>query len=159
MTTQITTKTFAGKLSAYAKSTITQRDNLQDLIKFGLDHYKIDGDATYLTRVIQQCIELKAVPAVTVKDYIKAHANVVYGELKDKTIGFKKVSKKAPIETKYCKVTWYEWSGGKHNTVKKDFDAVARAKALITSIANAEKCKDKNKAVAIVAALEAVLAA
>jgi hypothetical protein len=131
----ITTKNFSTKLSAFLTSTKTQRDNLQALIVFGLTHYRDHGDATYLSRGIQGCIGVKSLPTNTIKNYIKAQANLRLEAGKDGAV-FKKEGKE--VEVTLLDVAWYEWEGADHQA-KPDVDAMARVKTLVTTLAKAIK--------------------
>ena len=135
-------KQFKTKLNGFIQSQKTQRDNLQELIEAALAHYAGEsdsanepGDTIYLTTLVQKCIGVKSVPTKTVTEYIKEHANVRYVKLKDGTYGFKKAQKSVPVEVNMPEVTWYAWTGGDHNTPKKDFDWEASVNRLRQNIA------------------------
>lgn len=159
----ITTKNFNTKLSAVITSTKKMRENVQSLIGFGLEQYRDHGNASYLSSILNKCIGVKALPTVTLKDYIRDHANVNWTTLKDKTKGFKKNGK--DVEVTMPTVVWYEWEGGKHNDVKTDLDVMARIKSLHTQLSKAlagnegKKIKEgqEDKAVELERALSAMM--
>lgn len=123
-------KTFNRKLSGVVKSAKTMRDNVQELIVAGLVHYEEHGDTGYLTDLARACKGVRALPTTTITEYIKAHANVGWGKLKDKRLGFKKVGK--DIEVQMPNVTWYDWEGGDHNVIKEDYDMLASVRSAVT---------------------------
>lgn len=130
-------KTFNRKLGNVIKSTKTLRDNMQELIVAGIVHYQNHGDTGYLTDLARACKGVKALPTLTITDYIKAHANVGWGKLKDKQPGFKKVGKE--VEVKMPDVTWYDWEGGKHNQITSDYQFLSTIKSAVTKAVNAHK--------------------
>lgn len=129
--TQITKANFNAKLASFKKSGLSIRDGAQELIIFGLAQYGEHGDAGFLTRVIATANEIKTLPSRTLKDYIKAHANLAYGKGPDQVLRFAKVSKSAPIEVTMPTVTWYEWEGNSSNDAKADFNVTQQLKALM----------------------------
>lgn len=137
MTQSITTKNFSIKLSAFKTSMNTQRDNLQDLIVFGICHYGEHGSTVYLTKVLNTCIGVKALPTKAIKDFIKDHANVVWSKNKDGDMVFKKQGKE--IEATIPTIKWYESSHVKKDQAKPDMDVVARMKSLLTQLDKAMK--------------------
>lgn len=130
--TTITTKNFKRKLSAVITSTKAMRVNVQLLIDFGLEQYRDHGNASYLSAILNQCIGVKALPTITLKDYIKEHANLRWVKLKDGSHGFKKDGKEVAVTMPT--VVWYEWEGGGHNDVKADMKIATRIKSLLTQL-------------------------
>ncbi|MCW8982484.1 MAG: hypothetical protein OQK13_00405 [Gammaproteobacteria bacterium] len=126
----VNTKNFSSKLSGLIKSAKTQRENLQELISFGLAHYAEHHDPVYLTKVANAAIGVRSLPTRTITDYIKHHANVGWTTLKDGKKGFKRIGKETQVEMP--NVTWYDWEGGKHNQVVEDYDALATIKSTLT---------------------------
>ena len=113
-------KTFNRKLSGGVRSAKSQRDNIQALILSGLAQYKEHGNAGQLSSLLAAYVGVKSVPTVTIKDYIKEHANVKYAKNKDGDHVFSKDGGKGvervvtePLET------WYDWKKAKHNNVKE----------------------------------------
>jgi len=155
----ITTKNFGTTLSGMLRSAKSQREKVQALIVFGLVHYADTKDAGYLSRVLNGCIGIKSMPTVTIKNYIKAHANVVWGKTTDGTYVFKKDGKDAVVELPSA--TWFNWEGAGHNNVKADVDALGQAKALLGRIKKGladHKVKDRDEAKRIEAALATITA-
>lgn len=123
-------KTFNRKLGNVVKSAKAMRDNVQELIVAGLVHYEQHGDTGYLTDLARACKGVKSLPTQTITDYIKEHANVGWGKLKDKQLGFKKVGKE--VEVRMPEVTWYDWEGGKHNQITQDYDLLSSVRSAVT---------------------------
>lgn len=130
-TIAITTGNFNAKLASFKKSSLSIRDNAQELIVFGLNQYREHGDAGYLSRLIAAANEVKSLPSRTLKEYIKAHANLMYTKGPDKIERFAKVSKSAPIEVTMPEVTWYNWEGNNTNQATADFNITQQLKALM----------------------------
>lgn len=130
-------KVFNRKLSAVVKSAKTMRGNVQELIVAGLVHYEQHGDTGYLTDLARACKNVRSLPTLTITEYIKAHANVGWGKLKDKQSGFKKVGKE--IEVQMPNVTWFDWEGGTHNEIKEDYDLLASVRSAVTKAINKAK--------------------
>ena len=130
-------KVFNRKLSAVVKSAKTMRENVQELIVAGLVHFEQHNDTTYLTELVRACQGVRALPTTTISEYIKLHANVGWGKLKDGKPGFKKVGKE--VEVTMPEVTWYDWEGGKHNEVKSDYLFLSTIKSAVTKAVNAHK--------------------
>lgn len=157
---QTTTKNFKSQLNGIIKSAKTQRDNVQAIIVFGLNHYKDHGDASYLSQVLSAAIGVKSLPTVTLKEYIKAHANLLWKKGKDGKFQFKKDG--TDVKVTMPTVSWYEWDGGKHNKVTVDMDVMAQTKALLKRIQSGlkdHKVKDEQAAKNVEAALKVVLEA
>lgn len=172
MATQLTAKNFKSKLSTYINTETNRRDQMQNFISFAVLHYggKTDndkqttGDTSLLTALMRSCIGVKSLPTVTIKDYIKAHANVHWVKSSGgNEYVFKKISKGVDVNIVECLTPWYEWEGGEHNKVKADADVIAWAKAVLTRISTAEKegrhFKDADAAEKIKTALASALPA
>jgi len=135
----ITAQTFNTRLSSFIKSQKTQRDTLQALLVFGLAFYKGDitgesGDTGYLSSIMNSCIGVKSLPSNTIKDYIKAHANVKWGKSVKKgstALVFTKSSK--VVEVELPTQTWYDYHSEK-NTVTTDYDETKSIKMLMDTI-------------------------
>lgn len=137
-------KTFNRKLGNVVKSTKSLRDNVQELIVAALVHYESEGgdglptgDTGYMTDLVRACQGVRALPTTTISEYIKIHANVGWGKLKDGKPGFKKVGKE--VEVTMPEVTWYDWEGGKHNEVKSDYQFLSSIKSAITKAVTAHE--------------------
>lgn len=112
MSNAITIKNFKAKLSAFKTSAKTQRDNLQQLIMFAIDHAANHQDEfTCLSQVLNATIEVKAFRTETIKDYIKAHVtNIQYTKLGDGSMGFSKLKKGVPCEYSVPEMPWYNFN-------------------------------------------------
>jgi hypothetical protein len=136
MANPITLKNFNGKLAAVVKSAETMRANLQTILIFGLDHYANagNGDSGCLTRTMNACIGVKALPTRTMQKFIEAHSNVVWSKLKDGTHGFKKVKGEDHTATVPA-IAW--WNFDNSGQAKVDIDIVKRLESLVKGIAKA----------------------
>ena len=131
---ELTTGNFKRKLSALVSSAKTQRENIQKFLVFAMAQYKDHGNLSYLTMLLEACVGVRSMPTQTIKDYIKAHANVKYIKGKGGNMVFKKDGK--AVKVTEFKVTWYDWKGGKHQATA-DLDALARTRALLTNVRKA----------------------
>lgn len=133
----ITAKNFKSKLAGFKTSILTQRDNLQEFLEFGLLHYKKHGNTLYLSQTLNVCVGVKALPTKAIKDYIKDHANVTWAKNKDGDMIFKKSGKQ--VEVTMPSVIWYNSKHVAKDQAKADMDVLARTKTLLTSLNNALK--------------------
>ena len=153
-------KQFKNKLDGFIKSQRTQRDNLQELIVAGLEHYRDHGDTGYLSLLIQRSVGVKSVPTKTITEYIKVHANVRYVKLKDGAYGFQKATKDQPVEVEIPAVVWYEWKGGEHNKPKTDYDweaSIARLRQTMASKLEDGSIKKPEQAARVLGELDSLL--
>lgn len=133
-------KKFSEVLGGFLRSQKSQRDNLQSLIVYGLEKYQAVSDTSQLTAIVQGLNLVKTVPAKTIKEYIKIHANVKLVKDKAGNLVFKKEAKGAdvPAQVKMPEVTWYDWQGNNANQAKADIvDPVAVLKAAMIKIKEA----------------------
>lgn len=128
-------KQFNQKLSGVIRSAKNMRESIQELIVSGLVHYENHNDSGRLTAIVTACKGVKSLPTATIADYIKAHANLGWGKLKDGKPGFRTIGKGA--EVKMPEVTWYDWEGGKHNQVTSDYAFLSTIKGAITKAVKA----------------------
>lgn len=131
----ITAKNFKSKLAGFKNSMLTQRDNLQEFLEFGLLHYKENGNTVYLSQTLNVCVGVKALPTNAIKEYIKEHANVQWKKNKDGDMVFKKVGKQ--VEVTMPSVIWYNSKHVAKDQAKADMDVLARTKSLLTSLTKA----------------------
>lgn len=138
----ISISNFKAKLSAFKKSATSQRDNLQQLIMFAIDHAANHQDEfTCLSQVLNATIEVKAFRSETIKDYIKAHVtNIQYSKLKDGSMGFSKVTKGVPCEYTVPAMPWYEFNT--KGEAKADVHPLTLLKSWMT---RAEKALNEGK--------------
>lgn len=129
---------FKATLRGFLSSQKTQRDNLQDCLLYAFDQYGQHSNCVPLTDIITGLNAVKTVPSKTVKEYIKAHANVkLVTDPKDKSLKFKKDGKGDAI-VKDVLVTWYDWHGNNINQAKADItDPVALLRAAMVKIKEA----------------------
>lgn len=151
--TGITKSNFNGKLSGAIRSTAVLRDNLQNLILFGMEHYHACGDTGYLTTCMQKCVGVNALPTGKMKQFIQAHANVSWREVEIKkgvNAGKKAhVFKARTSSHEYTEptVTWYDYS--RDGDAVADMDTAASIINLTKRIAKGlETGKVKNKKIA-----------
>jgi hypothetical protein len=130
-------KQFTAKATSTKNAAATMRAGVQALIEAGLGHYAEHGDTVYLTKAMDCCIGVQALPTNTIKGYIKQHANVTYVKSGDVYVFQKvKAGKDEPKGTKVSAVvemptvTWFAYNAEK-NPIKADYDAVTRLKNMI----------------------------
>lgn len=136
--TTITNSNFKAQLNALVRSSTAQRDKLQALIVFGLQHVSEHDDASKLTQVMNAIIPVNAFRTATAKDYIKAHVtNLTWTKLKDGNHGFAKFKKGVACEVTMPSASnpWYEHDN--QGNVKPDIDILMQMKALQTRVSKA----------------------
>jgi len=133
----ITTKNFKTKLSGFVKSSLSQRDNLQELVLFAVDHAKVNNDEfTLLTNIMEATLEIKSIRTTVLKDYIKAHVtNLEFGKNKAGAYMFKK-SKKG-VDCVYTEMTtpWYDHASPANKAT--EIDVIKRTESTINSMVKA----------------------
>jgi hypothetical protein len=122
---------FSRKLSGFVTSQKTQRDNLQSLIVAGLEQYAAHGNTVYLTSTLEKCIGVKSLPTASIKEYIKAHADVKWTKSKDgKNVVFAKSTAKGVERSVTMPDTaWYNHESKTKSEAKADTDGMASLKA------------------------------
>lgn len=156
-------KQFTAKLNGVIKSAKSMRESVQVLIESGLEQYGEHGDTGQLSRLIQACVGVRSLPTNVIRDYIKAHANVMFTKAKDGSYVFKKAAGEKETTTVAITATWYDWEGNGNAAPKTDFDVEKRIQMLIKSTTKAlEEGKVKegqeSEASLLVAKLQEVLA-
>ena len=157
-------KDFNQKLRNFISSTSTQRDNLQALIVSGLSQVEAEqGNTVQLGTLLNACVGVKSLPTKAIKDYIKAHVtNRKWSKNKDGNLVFSKEKKGVDCVVTAPTGAWYNNVSAKKAQATPDYDAVARAKALLTNLSKAIKdgtVKDADEAAKIKAALSVALGA
>lgn len=138
--TAINAKNFRSTLTNWTKGQEKQRDVLQALIVFGLLQYKEHGNTGFLSEAINGVMKVRAIPTNNVKEYIKAHANVVLHENKkatDKELRF--VFKKQGKDVKVTEptVVWYEHKTNKNTKPVADIDGLQLVRNALVKAATA----------------------
>lgn len=156
-------KQFTAKLNGVIKSAKSMRESVQALIESGLEQYGEHGDTGQLSRLIQACVGVRSLPTNVIRDYIKAHANVMFTKAKDGTHVFKKAAGEKTTAVKPTTQTWYDWEGNGNKAPQTDFDVEKKIQMLIKSTTKAleeGKVKEGQEAEAssLVAKLQEVLA-
>jgi len=128
-------KAFNQKLSGLVRSARNQRENVQELIEAGLNQYQEHGNTVYLTKLLNECIGVKSLPTNSIKEYVKAHANVKWVKGKDGMV-FKKDGNDVHVTMPTDK--WWEHKSAQHNA-KPDMDVVQRVKSLKSQLDKAVK--------------------
>ena len=116
--TKLTDKQYNAKLSAFIKSSTTQRDNCQVLIVEGIQQYLDSGRTTRLSTFLNKSVAVKSIPTVTIKDFIKSYTNLKYSKNKAGEMMFLKDDKNETISSLPTEM-WYDWKKAKHNDVKE----------------------------------------
>jgi hypothetical protein len=129
-------KTFKTKLASVVKSETTLRGNIQALTVSAVDTYAQHGDTSRIEMLVNASVNMRSVRSNTLKDFIKAHANVKFIPAKDNN-GFtvKKIGKGA-IETKPIESDWFDFN---NEGIAKEKVALAIIKAAISSIDSAQE--------------------
>ena len=115
---KLTDKQYNIKLSAFIKSSTTQRDNCQVLIVEGIQQYMDSGRTTRLSTFLNKSVAVKSIPTVTIKDFIKSYTNLKYAKNKAGEMMFLKDDKSTTVSTLPTEM-WYDWKKAKHNDVKE----------------------------------------
>lgn len=139
----ITAQNFKQKLSAFKRASSTQRDNLQNLLMFAIQHAHDNNDEfTALNQVIQATVEVRSFRTETIKDYVKSLVtNIVYTKLGDGTYGFKKVKKgQGTCEYSAPECPWYNFNT--KGEAKPDVHPMVQLKSWLS---RAKKALDEDK--------------
>jgi hypothetical protein len=105
----VTAKNFSNKLAAFVKAASSQRDTLQDLIRFGAEHYSKHEDSVYLSKALSASVAVRSMATKTLQGYIQDHTNLVWSAPKDGTPAFRKIAKsdhQCDLET-FNSTVWY----------------------------------------------------
>lgn len=137
--TGITSKNFGTKLGGVVKSAKTMRANLQNLMLFGMEHYEASGDTVYLTKCMQSCVGVAALPTQKMKQFIQHHANVSWKEVKTKNDTKDHVFKKRGKDATYTPPTTNWWEFSTAGDVQPDLDTDAAILNLIKRIESKTK--------------------
>jgi len=145
-------KTFKTKLASVVKSETTLRGNIQALTVSAVDTYAQHGDTSRIEMLVNASVTMRSVRSNTLKDFIKAHANVRFTPAQDNN-GFivKKIGKGA-IETKPIESDWFDFN---NEGIAKEKVALAIIKAAISSI---DSAKDKGNLKTMTSAEEKLVA-
>ena len=145
-------KTFKTKLASVVKSETTLRGNIQALTVSAVDTYAQHGDTSRIEMLVNASVTMRSVRSNTLKDFIKAHANVRFTPAENNE-GFtvKKIGKGA-IETKPIESDWFDFN---NEGIAKEKVALAIIKAAIGSI---EKAQEKGNLKTMTSAEEKLVA-
>ena len=151
MSETITVGNYNATLSSFIAGSTSLRQGAQDLMEFGFiqyggngkaeddpDRVEGHGDAGYLSRFITACNTVKALPTNTLKNYIKAHTNLVYTKSSDDTMTFKKEVKGEATVLLERESVWWNWKGNEKNDAIADFNLTSQLKSLVTRLTSAE---------------------
>lgn len=127
---------FQTRVQAVVRSAKAQRDKIQGLIVEALAHYGQHQDASYLTYLVRSCIGVSSLRTNTMKDFIKAHANVSWTKLNDSKLGFKRLGGEDKAVIKEVKTNWYEFNTD-GEAVKADFKLYGVVKGVVTRLTKA----------------------
>lgn len=126
--------TFKQLLTSIARSGKAVRDNVQKAVVMALAHFEQHGDTKYLTDLMEVAIGCRSIRTNTLKEFIKAHANVSWGKDKSgENMVFKKVGKE--VNVKEVTTRWYDFN--LDGQAKPDLDITTAIKSMITRISNA----------------------
>ena len=155
----ITESNFKQRLSAFTRSAKTQRDTLQSLLMFALDHAANNQDEfTKLSQVMNATVSVKSFRTETIKDYVKdLVTNIEYAKLGDDSYGFRKIQKGVPCEYKAPECPWYNFNN--KGEVKPDIHPMVQLKSWMTRARKAlteGHIKDSQEAAATEQALQEI---
>ena len=141
--TTITSKNFKTVAGTWGRGTRGQNMRAQELIIFGLTDYVASGSAGKLDTLIGVATEFATAPTVKkFVQYIKAHSNLVYGDVGTADTstgkyaqGFK-TGNKADARFVEPSVTWFDYA--KEAKPAKAVDTLKRLESFIRGIENNE---------------------
>lgn len=111
------------------------RDKIQQLVESAVETYGEHGDTSRLERLVNASKFWPSIRTNTLKNFIKAHANVRFVESKNlDSFTVKKIGKGA-IEVKPIDTNWYDFDTD--GQVKKDLDLMIAVKSLMTRYSKA----------------------
>lgn len=143
-TTSVTSKNFATKLAAVVKSATTQRDTIQTLVVFALEHYSsvdkngdVVADSVFLTKLLRDTVAVRSLATGTLKAYIEEHTNLKWTKgAKDAEPAFRKV-KGSDFKCDLAAVAGSPWyMHDKQDQAKPVFDSEAYAKRVAKKLAD-----------------------
>lgn len=137
MTTSITTKNFASKVSTWSKAAGSLRQSAQDILDFGFSQFVEHGDAGYLSRMVVAAMETKGVNAAQMRRYVSHHTNLVWNE-EGKL--FRKAKKGEAAHVEPVRGSWWEFEKAK-GTTTKPFDVNGRLTKLVDAMEEAIELK------------------
>ena len=131
-------KQFTNKLNSVKRRESTLRDDIEDLTRAAIATYSNNGDTSRIARLDNASVEMRSIRSNTLKEYIKANANVVFKEQKDNA-GFTVKKNKADDAIKATIPTgdsrWYNFDNA---GVAKEKIALRILKGAISSITKAD---------------------
>lgn len=84
--TIVTAANFNTKLSSAVKRTTTVKNDLQELLMFGLAHYGSEAqDTCYLTKCVKACVGVGALDTRKMREYLQTHANIAWTKIEIKS--------------------------------------------------------------------------
>ena len=113
------------------------RQNAGEILSFGFGVYAETGDAGFLSRMCNAALETKGVNAGQMINFVKAHANVVWGKGKDGALRFAKEKKGADAIVTTPAVPWWEFGKAKREPSDK-LDVTAAIKRLTKKVTEAD---------------------
>lgn len=134
-------KTFKTKLAGVVRSENSLRENIQALTVSAVETFGEHGDTSRIEMLVNASVKMRSIRSNTLKDFIKAHANVRFVAAKDGEGFTVKKAGKGPIEVQPIDSDWWEFD--KQGVAKPDFDALVKAKHLLSSL---DKAKDEGRA-------------
>ena len=145
---------FNGKFSQFktavksiVRSALTMRDNIDAAARVALSQYAEHGDTTWLSFLLTETVNVKALATGTLSNWICAHANVKRAKSKSGDIVFRKVSRNADIAVTMPEPDdhWYDFDTT--GQAKPDVDAYVALRSLIRKIQSSledGRAKDKS---------------
>lgn len=135
---------FNTRLRGFVTSATNARESLQALLDYSFQQAVEHENLSYLTKTLQTAIEVRSIRTKSVKDYVSASlTNIKWSENKEKVFVFTKKTKGVPMEYT-ANGNWWEFNDDGLKPTP-DFDLLARAKSLMTSIDKVIKGEAKLK--------------
>jgi len=164
VSTAITTATFSKSLTSIVKSAKSQRERIQAIIDFSVQHYADNaGGVSYLNRTME-AVEGTTISSKQVKKYICARTNLKYGQVGKKgeerqsfSVQDKKASRITALEHDG---DWFDYDkpakeAGSHDTYKQVGNLI---KTIKKNIDSDEGVNDLDQANGIMMRLVGILA-
>jgi len=145
-------KTFKTKLASVVKSEATLRGNIQSLTISAVDTFAQHGDTSRIEMLVNASVAMRSVRSNTLKDFIKAHANVKFTPNQNQDGFIVKKIGKGPVEVKPIESDWFDFN---NEGIAKEKVALAIIKAALSSI---DKAQEKGTLKTMVSAEEKLVA-
>ena len=112
------------------------RDNVQTLVESAIATYGEHGDTSRIEALVNASVKMRSIRSNTLKEFIKAHANVKFEPLQNND-GFKvrKIGKGA-METQPIETLWYDFN---NEGVAKEKELLSMLNGVVNQVDKAEE--------------------